>query len=64
MTEIVKKQLQILRSKEYRNARVSGLELRERYQAFDNTDIIKNAERFAFFMDAQEPVFHGENDVI
>ena len=64
MTEIVKKQLQILRSKEYRNARVSGIELRERYQSFDNTDIIKNAERFAFFMEAQEPVFHGENDVI
>lgn len=64
MTEIVKKQLQILRAREYRKNRVSGDELRARYRTFDNTDIVKNAERFAFFMDAQEPVFHGENDII
>ena len=64
MTELVKQQLQILKDKDYRKSRIVGEKLRETYKNFDNTDIVENAKRFAFFMDAQEPLFHGDGDYI
>ncbi|MBQ9760638.1 MAG: pyruvate formate-lyase [Clostridia bacterium] len=61
MTELVKRQLDLLRSREYRNARVD-VKRDVAYAVPEQlSPIMQSADRFCAALAEQEPLFHGED---
>ena len=61
MTALVKRQLDLLKKKEYRNVRVEGAELKQYVCPHGFSRLMHSADRFAAALDAQKPIFHGED---